>query len=85
MQNETESVTPEEKPDLQSKQTVDYRPGLEGEDCLACANFLEPDRCSKVKGEVSPSGTCDLWTMPDELGEGNMDSIENILFGPGGQ
>lgn len=70
-----------------SKATVDYRPGREGEDCLACKNFDEPDRCKKVRGEISPTGTCDLWEMPDEvdgLTFGDSESLEDILFGPGG-
>lgn len=86
MKNETEfAQAPEEKGRV-SKKDVNYGPGVEGQDCLSCGNFKEPDRCSRVHGEISPSGTCDLWEMPDSvdgMSFGDTASIEDILFGPG--
>lgn len=84
MENETvvEGEAPKEQ---QSKSTVEYGPGIEGEDCLACKNFKEPDRCRLVRGEISPSGTCNLWELPEEVAGfsfGDSESIEDILFGP---
>lgn len=72
----------------EGKSVVNYRPGVEGQDCLSCANFDEPDRCQKVRGEISPTGVCDLWEVPSEIDGmqmGDMEALEEILFGPGGQ
>ncbi|WP_417436490.1 hypothetical protein [Idiomarina abyssalis] len=84
MENKTEFEN-ETKPELIAKADAEYRPGVEGEDCMACQHFQEPDRCGKVRGEISPTGTCDLWELPDEMGMGQeASSIEDILFGGGG-
>jgi len=86
--NDTQdSMQADEKPEPRRKGEVNYRPGIEGEDCLGCENFKEPDRCDLVRGEISPTGTCDLWESPssvDGLEFGDSESIEDILFGPGG-
>ena len=86
MKNETERPQ-NDAPKMVDKDVVNYGPGKDGSDCLACEHFVEPDRCKRVRGEISPTGTCDLWTSPtqvDGLEFGDSDSIEQILFSPAG-
>lgn len=85
--NETEGLEAPEPPKPRQKSEVNYRPGKNEEDCLGCEFFEEPDRCSRVRGEISPTGVCDLWESPnsiDGLEFGDSESIEDILFGSGG-
>jgi len=86
--NETEMPPSEEETEKVSKSTAEYRPAEGRDECLACANFKEPDRCSEVRGEISPTGTCNLWESPNEIDGfefGDAQSMESILFGPGDQ
>jgi len=85
LENETQYEGQSDKaPKQESKSTVNYGPGIEGQDCLGCEHFQEPDRCHRVRGEISPTGTCDLWTSPSQVEGfefGDSESIEEILFG----
>lgn len=59
-----ETIYPKER-----KETVEYRPGEPGQDCISCAHFEEPEGCSKVVGLIYRSGTCNLW-------EANLDTVD---------
>lgn len=85
MKNDTEYEGGEEAPELIAKDTANYGPGMDGQDCLACENFKEPDRCKKVRGEISPTGTCDLFEGANNIPGLDMDEmgIDEFLFGAG--
>ena len=36
-------------------------PGKEGHQCDGCAQFIAPNSCKVVDGEISPTGWCILW------------------------
>lgn len=52
----------------QAKDAVNYRVGdPQGMSCGSCMNFRpEMLMCSKVRGEISPSGLCDLYESARE-------------------
>ena len=70
------------------KETVEYRPGEPGSDCVSCTHFVEPESCEKVVGLIYRSGTCNMWE-PDTEVEGvntelegmGQDEMEAFLFG----
>jgi len=85
MINETQGGP--EAPAMVTKAVAEYGPGLEGQDCLSCQNFMEPDRCKRVLGEVAPTGGCSLHESQQTaggMGFGDTSGMEEILFGMGG-
>ena len=47
-----------------SKEDVDYR---QHESCGTCANYNGRGACAQVKGNISPSAVCRLWTLIAEV------------------
>lgn len=45
----------------------------EGRRCQDCVSFRPDGTCLKVEGEISPTGTCDLW-------ESARDHVEDQMF-----
>lgn len=93
MKNEAKKVSEGIPNDTQypkdRKETVEYRPGEPGQDCISCRFFEEPEGCSKVVGQIYRSGTCNLWEADvDAAPQGDPDlvglpaeSLEDFMFG----
>ena len=45
--------------------------------CGNCANFIEPNRCKKVRGAVAPDYVSDLW---EPKAPTDLSALENQLF-----
>jgi uncharacterized protein YjbJ (UPF0337 family) len=46
-----------------SQASVQYQTQPKGEQkCSTCANFIAPNSCKLVDGQISPEGWCNLWT-----------------------
>jgi len=46
-----------------SKAAASYQDSPKGsQQCSGCINFIPPNTCKVVDGEVSPHGWCSLWT-----------------------
>ena len=49
-----------------SQGVAKYQPTPNGKDhCEACANFVTPNACKFVQGEISPKGWCQLFSPKD--------------------
>lgn len=55
-EDERPTITPEQARYRDAAPDPTYR-------CAACAFFTEPDDCVRVKGTISPKGTCTLWEL----------------------
>ena len=45
------------------KSTVQYQDKpKDGHQCSGCSNFVAPGSCKVVKGTISPTGWCSIWT-----------------------
>lgn len=63
----TEAPPTESPPSKVSKEQAHYEDvGTGKERCGNCKFFGEPNRCSKVEGEISPAGICDLYSPANE-------------------
>lgn len=46
-----------------SQASVQYQTSPKGEQqCSTCMNFIPPNACKRVEGQISPNGWCLLWT-----------------------
>jgi hypothetical protein len=46
-----------------SKASVGYQTSPKGnEQCSNCAQFVTPNSCNFVEGDISPSGWCQIWS-----------------------
>lgn len=49
---------------------VNYRPAENDQTaCGVCANFQPPNQCALVYGDISPTGTCDLFQPKQPEGQ----------------
>jgi hypothetical protein len=49
-----------------SQASVEYQNQAKGEQkCSICANFIAPNSCKLVDGQISPEGWCKLWIKKD--------------------
>lgn len=65
------------------KKEVNYRPSdTEGGACQGCQHFVPPEGCTRVLGQIDPTGVCDLFE-PAET-EDMLDSgLDEFLFSGG--
>ena len=62
-----------------SMEGANYRSaGDDGRSCSNCAQFMPPDQCMLVDGNISPGGVSDLWSKKT-----NETDVMNQLFGEG--
>lgn len=61
---------------MQDKADVNYRPGDELQSCKTCAAFSPPQSCTKVQGEISKDGLCDLFEEATDVAQ-----VNDFLFG----
>jgi len=67
------------KPSLVSQESVNYRKDAGGENsCSSCVNFIIPNACSAVKGLISETGTCDIYS-PIEKQAAQPDANEALM------
>jgi len=67
------------KPSLVSQESVNYRKDAGGENsCSSCINFIIPNACSAVKGLISETGTCDIYS-PIEKQAAQPDANEALM------
>lgn len=74
----------EEKPSLVTQESVNYRKDSAGENsCSGCVNFIVPNSCSAVKGLISETGTCDIYSPIEKqvAPAGDSDALMAQLFG----
>lgn len=79
-----------QSPGAQDKESVNYRMGdPQGERCETCSEFRpEEELCSRVQGQISPRGMCDMYSgmgEGEEKAETQADPamLEQMLFGGG--
>lgn len=58
----TDSAAQAAAPKKVSQASVQYQTQPKGEQkCSTCANFIAPNSCKLVDGQISPEGWCNLW------------------------
>lgn len=75
----------EAQPDPVRKEVANYRPAEQGsiEACENCANFIPPEGCTRVLGQISASAVCDLFEVAET--EGLVDEgLDQFLFSGAG-
>lgn len=52
-------------------------PMMQGRACEGCQNFVPPEGCTKVLGQIAPEGVCDLWeqAQTEDLLESGVDEF----------
>lgn len=68
-----------DKPILLPKKEVNYSKDGGDTPCAGCANFIAPNACGVVEGNISENGTCDMYEPKGQ--EGGQEAIMAALFG----
>ena len=74
---------PEGSPDPVRKEVAGYRPSGGETACEGCEHFVAPEGCTRVLGQISASGVCDLWE-PAQTDALMADGLDEFLFSGGG-
>ena len=56
----------DEKVELVAKNEANYAKDGGDAPCSSCTNFIAPDSCALVAGAISPDGTCDFYSAPQQ-------------------
>lgn len=73
---------PEGSPDPVRKEVANYRPSGGETACEGCKHFVAPEGCTRVLGQISASGVCDLWE-PKETDALMSEGLDSFLFSGG--
>ena len=72
-------------PEPISKKAAGYRPAEDDAACGNCANFVEPEGCTRVLGQIEATGVCDLWEIAETEGLLGAEGATDFLFSGGSE